>query len=426
MENKQQTRKKLRISKNKKKGWKKTDITEVEEFLEDQRLQERTGGLVAEKKDEQLFIVDKAPEEEPQIQRKRKKKDITNLKCHSHLQFDPRIKPARIAHNLRKPGVERRHERVVEKIKSGKKTATEIQAQKQSRADRKLKREARRKEHRLFKKSYDLWGTENTEEDLPVKKQKFNPPKHHREKPTLVSNVEIPHPGASYNPAFDDYQALIEKAHNVEVKKARIEQKLYNALDAKFKKLDKAELEKTWLTEMSAGLADDDTVEENDIGDLDLDKISVNPPVQREKKKTKIQRNKEKKLKQQEKLQKTDKAKKLRANEIFRLKSLKKEVKEKEKKVELKREARLKREAANKTKTRKIGKMKFEEPNLEIKLTGELEGSLRLLKPEGHLFEDRFKSLQKRSIIEPRVQARHTRKYKPKVFDKRSHREEGS
>ncbi|CAG2249969.1 GLTSCR2 [Mytilus edulis] len=291
MENKQQTRKKLRISKNKKKGWKKTDITEVEEFLEDQRLQERTGGLVAEKKDEQLFIVDKAPEEEPQIQRKRKKKDITNLKCHSHLQFDPRIKPARIAHNLRKPGVERRHERVVEKIKSGKKTATEIQAQKQSRADRKLKRETRRKEHRLFKKSYDLWGTENTEEDLPVKKQKFNPPKHHREKPTLVSNVEIPHPGASYNPAFDDYQALIEKAHNVE--------------------LDKAELEKTWLTEMSAGLADDDTVEENDIGDLDLDKISVNPPVQREKKKTKIQRNKEKKLKQQEKLQKTDKAKNL-------------------------------------------------------------------------------------------------------------------
>lgn len=50
---------------------------------------------------------------------------------------------------------------------------------------------------------------------------------------------------------------------------------------------------------MSAGLADDDTVEDNDIGDLDLDKISVNPPVQREKKKTKIQRNKEKKLKQQ-------------------------------------------------------------------------------------------------------------------------------
>lgn len=36
---------------------------------------------------------------------------------------------------------------------------------------------------------------------------------------------------------------MIEKAHNVEVKKAKIEQKLYNALDAKFKKLDKAELE---------------------------------------------------------------------------------------------------------------------------------------------------------------------------------------
>lgn len=43
----------------------------------------------------------------------------------------------------------------------------------------------------------------------------------------------------------------------------------------------------------------------------------------------------------------------------YRLKSLKKEVKEKEKKVEQKKEARLKREAANKTKTRKIGKMKY-------------------------------------------------------------------
>lgn len=47
---------------------------------------------------------------------------------------------------------------------------------------------------------------------------------------------------------------------------------------------------------MSAGLDDRETVDDDDIGDLD--KISINPPVQREKKKTKTQRNKEKKLKQ--------------------------------------------------------------------------------------------------------------------------------
>jgi hypothetical protein len=48
---------------------------------------------------------------------------------------------------------------------------------------------------------------------------------------------------------------------------------------------------------MSAGLDDRETVDDDDdIGDLD--KISINPPVQREKKKTKTQRNKEKKLNQ--------------------------------------------------------------------------------------------------------------------------------
>ena len=40
----EQDKKRKRVSKNKKKNWRKhTDITEVEEFLEDQRLQERTG-----------------------------------------------------------------------------------------------------------------------------------------------------------------------------------------------------------------------------------------------------------------------------------------------------------------------------------------------------------------------------------------------
>ena len=129
------------------------------------------------------------------------------------------------------------------------------------------------------------------------KRRKIKPSKHYFTKPTEIASVEIPHPGSSYNPAFDDYQELLEKAHNVEVKKTRIERKIYNSLDAKFKLLDAATLQETWLTEMSAGLDDRETVDDDDdIGDLD--KISINPPVQREKKKTKTQRNKEKKLKQ--------------------------------------------------------------------------------------------------------------------------------
>ena len=44
-----------------------------------------------------------------------------------------------------------------------------------------------------------------------------------------------------------------------------------------------------------------------------------------------------------------------------------------------------------KVRTKKLGYLKYEEPDLEIKLSDELEGSLRRLKPEGHLLSDQFK-----------------------------------
>ena len=41
-------KKKRKVSKNKKKSWRKhCDITEIEEFLEDERLQERTGYMLS-------------------------------------------------------------------------------------------------------------------------------------------------------------------------------------------------------------------------------------------------------------------------------------------------------------------------------------------------------------------------------------------
>ena len=39
----QDNRKRKRVSKNKKRNWRKTDIDDVEEFVEDQRLEERKG-----------------------------------------------------------------------------------------------------------------------------------------------------------------------------------------------------------------------------------------------------------------------------------------------------------------------------------------------------------------------------------------------
>ena len=59
---------------------------------------------------------------------------------------------------------------------------------------------------------------------------------------------------------------------------------------------------------------------------------------------------------------------------------------------------------------------------LAIKLTDELPASLRELKPESNLFQERFNSLQKRNIIETRVPVSARRRYQLKEEEKYSYK----
>ena len=55
-------------SKKNKKSWRKnTSIEDIEEFLDDQRLEERLGGSFDKRKDDQLFIVDSKVEEKKAV-----------------------------------------------------------------------------------------------------------------------------------------------------------------------------------------------------------------------------------------------------------------------------------------------------------------------------------------------------------------------
>ena len=50
-----------KASKKNKKSWRKnTDLEEVEDFLEDQRLEERLGGAFDKRSDSDIFVVDKS------------------------------------------------------------------------------------------------------------------------------------------------------------------------------------------------------------------------------------------------------------------------------------------------------------------------------------------------------------------------------
>ena len=64
---------------------------------------------------------------------------------------------------------------------------------------------------------------------------------------------------------------------------------------------------------------------------------------------------------------------------------------------------------------------------LEIQLSDELAESLRLLKPEGNLFRDRYRSIVERGIVEPRfVPAKKGRKYPLKYVEKYDYKHWGT
>jgi len=240
--------------------------------------------------------------------------------------------------------------------------------------------------------------------------------------------------GASYNPAYDDHQNLLAEALKIEKERVKKEERVTRATDEKFPSAQDAPNEVTWLKEMSSGLFDDTntdtrtetntetTTQTEEFTGEELMRLSNNPPVRREDKKTEKQRRKEKEAELKKQTAMKEKKEKIRKQEIFRLKSVKREVRKRMLDLDAKSAERQVKKELTKNRTKKLGRIKFVEPTIAVKLSEELEGSLRLLKPEGHVLEDQFKSLQRRNIIEPRLRAKHVQKYRPKAFEKKTHR----
>merc|ERR1712227_301542 len=113
---------------------------------------------------------------------------------------------------------------------------------------------------------------------------------------------------------------------------------------------------------------------------------------------------------------------KTREIEISRIKSIKKQLKSGESKT-LERQEKKKAAAEEKLLGPvRLSNYKYEPLEIEIKLSDELTGNLRNLKQEGSLLEDRFKSMQRRNMIEVRVKQKVVKKLKRKTFEKRSHK----
>lgn len=212
--------------------------------------------------------------------------------------------------------------------------------------------------------------------------------------------------GKSYNPVLEDWKLLIEyefgNESDLELKRQRMEEH-QKRIEHLITTLDDNEVQD--MDEVQ----DDDNVRP-EIDD-DKYKLSVNPRTE-VKIKSRAKRNKA--TRHRNVLALHSKLRELKAQlaDLCRLNEIQVEV---DKKFENKKEAKLK------TFTRH-GKHYPTFKPIEVKLSDELTGNLRSLRPEGNLFYDLMNKLQMQGKVEARVPVIHKNRYKPKYVVRSSFR----
>lgn len=425
-----------------KKNWRKhTDITDVEDYLEEKRLEERTGGVRAEKRDDQLFFLDKpkpalipAPASKGSL---KKRKIDEPLKCYANLQVDDGVPSPDTMQSGEKGKKKKKRLPPAIKRQTDPKLIKRLRAsQKQHAINEKRKAQKKAEEEDGIVATKDLWASDeemkddDDDDDDPLafhnkitKVTRVAVPNSRdamKRQASQVPAVVVPHPGASYNPDLKHFLNHLNIANAVEEKKVAEEAKLNRELDAKFPDQEEAKhLESNWLKEMSGGLGQEKEMEETEEQKVE----EKRPEQKKEKRKTKKQKRKareQRTIKQKLAKKKTAKQREL---EFGKLKSINKEISTQEAEMAERLKKRVVMEEKKATSTRRLGHNKYEAMDIEVKLSNELVGDMRSLVPEGNLLEDRYDNLKKRNMVAPGVrQKKGQRKFKRKKQEKRAWR----
>lgn len=218
--------------------------------------------------------------------------------------------------------------------------------------------------------------------------------------------VALPQSGQSYNPSLDDWKKTIISEHAKVIKDEEREAKA-NEQKARIEAII-FETESKMKENELAGLVDSDSESESDSDDESkakkdkkaVIKLSVNPPASQIRK-TRTQRNKEKRHK-----------KFLR--ELAELKEKRKFLQALQAKItnpnQIQDEPAVKEPKKPKNLIRAHSRHPMVAEPLAVKLSDELDDSMRRLKPEGDLLRERIRSLQARGIIEARIPMKRPRR----------------
>jgi nucleolar protein 53 len=286
--------------------------------------------------------------------------------------------------------------------------------------------------------TYDLWNApvEVAEDPTDFLPEKMEPkvPKSMKQQPLslLSSGKQIPAVlkptgGYSYNPSFPEYEGRLaeESTKAIEAEQKRLEAEAAEAarLEAIAKSAAEAE-----AAEQRANMSEWE--EDSEWEGLQSGVEDERPSAKQPKRKTQTQRNRNKRRKEEEQLVKHKAEMKIRRAQEQRIKEIAEEVAEAEK-----QNALVVAQAAEddsdahseigeeKLRRRQLGKYKLPEKDLELVLPDELQESLRLLKPEGNLLKDRYRSMLLRGKVESRRHIPFKKQARTKVTEKWTHKD---
>uniref|UniRef100_A0A182N0J7 Ribosome biogenesis protein NOP53 n=1 Tax=Anopheles dirus TaxID=7168 RepID=A0A182N0J7_9DIPT len=392
---------KKHVSRKLKSSWRKhIDISDVEQFLEEQRQDERVGDVsISARSDAELFSVEKQPATAA------KKKTLREIRRQKFEALPRSLLPLVNTSNVADPIVKRN-------VKKNRNPLPPV-AQAPPRIHKKKSRSNVSKATAM-----DIWAQDPVPDELSsewIGKDLVHHTMRNTGKP-LVTNlpermddkernvpmaIKLPKAGSSYNPAIDDYLKLTAKVVKQERVVIKKEEFLERNVTQKFGKMTPEEKERNALQEMTEGLL---KTEQTDVKEEDADQATdtqADVKVPKRKKpvsKTKLRQRVQKYVEEKQVQQELNKL-----LEIEHVDEINKELEQQEQKLAKVMRKRVKRKQALRNKTDLP--YDFVEPT-------QLSGSLRTIQPLNNLLATGVVKARKISIM-TKTRAEIMRKERP-------------
>lgn len=419
-----------------KKAWRKNvDISEVQQGLDDVRDEIiKTGGVIAERPSDELFTTDVSGDVDVAKQQAGKKL----LKVDELLALRSAV-----------PGLEGRKRKAqdaadgtrAKKVKNGSYVShADLQRLKQVANNGDVGRLQVEDAHA----AHDPWAEPN---EAPKPALNFLEPEKKKVEPKTLKhapkslagngkqrpNIRKPDAGKSYNPLVDDYTALLEREGEAAVA-AEQERLASEAAAAEQEERAAAEAAKAEAAEKDDYATDYDSAWESEWEGFQSEGEKEVFTQKQKSRKTPAERNKVKARKEREAKEKMEAKDRERKRQEAEIQKIAKEVSARDKARNAHSKALTRLPGADASsdsdsevdvqlQKRRFGKVPIPDAPLEVVLPDELEESLRRLKPEGNLMEERYRNLLVSGKLEARRKVWQRKQAKKERTEKWSYKD---